>query len=480
MHVDERQALALRPEAPQDVSAAAHLVEGAAAHAVGGDPVARRDRVVRRQHAHPGGRIADRPLGDADRDARHRGERGARRGRLGPGRPAQRAHPGVEVARQVGHHHQRVEAEEPLGEKRERGEDRAHRELHPVEPDRAPAPHQHQRPRREQHGQTVPLVEGPVDGPELADDLEDRLVPPEQEVLEGLPQRAPAERVDERHRQRRDRHLPQRARAGAGQVGLDDVDAEQQQAEVVGDVAVRPDPGDRDDPGAAIRSALAPRLEDPNLEPHQDRDPGLGPDLRALPVGERGQHDHHEHGEPARADPPRDRPQDRERGERGDPAPREQAGELAPLPERPHQRLEAPRAVDVGRPVGGPRPDLGGRDAQRLPHDLPDQQVLPEIGVVDEIGDGEQDARGGDRRDHQRPWVGGRERRDRLARLGSTGGDRARNAGRRGLPRPGAFPSGARRGPAVTDPPGHCGYRIRSAWLRASRRTRSISISSRT
>ena len=57
------------------------------------------------------------------------------------------------------------------------------------------------------------------------------------------------------------------------------------------------------------------------------------------------------------------------------------------------------------------------RHRVRLPDDAPDQQVMPEVGVVDPNRDRQHGARGGHQRRNQQPWVRERQNRRRIRRM---------------------------------------------------------------
>ena len=225
------------------------------------------------------------------------------------------------------------------------------------------------------------------------------------------------------------------------------MEAEDDESQVVRGVGVGPRPGDEDQPeGPAsaenlparpfrrrrVLARLAIAREDPKLERHQDGGQRLGPHVAPLPV-DQAQHRHHDQrGQPPGTHPACRGPEDREEGERGRPAPREQAPHAPSGPQWPDQRTEEPGIVRVHPPVGGPGPELARRDRVRLPDHAPDQEVVPEVGVIDPVADRDQHAGRSHQGRGQQGRVAERERRggDRRGRAAGSGGMGSAHGGR--------------------------------------------------
>ena len=145
-----------------------------------------------------------------------------------------------------------------------------------------------------------------------------------EQVVERLPESAPAERIEERDRERGegDEGEPPRGANGRRRTGairpsrspprqqvVHQVDRDQDEAEEVGDVDVDPHPQERDQPGRGVRgeprrargrglagwsgmaASVAPHLEDPDLEREEHRSERLRPGCFVLgdaqPLGRR-------------------------------------------------------------------------------------------------------------------------------------------------------------------------------------------------
>src|SRR5262245_66323697 len=113
----------------------------------------------------------------------------------------------------------------------------------------SPAPDEERRPSEHEQREAVLEVETPHDRLELSDRLEDRLVTPVEEVLEGLPQRSPSEGIEERDRagycenhpepRARRRRAPAIPRA-LGEQRVDPEHSDHREPEVVREVRVGP------------------------------------------------------------------------------------------------------------------------------------------------------------------------------------------------------------------------------------------------
>ena len=270
VRVHERQPVALRPEAPQHVAPVVVRREQAPAQAVTRDEVAGGSRKIGGVPADAEADLGPRPLGQAHQHARRRHQRRPPAGATAPRRPADLACPRRHVGGQIRRRHHGQEPGEALAEDRLHGEQRARHRLDRVDAPPARPPYHQHRPQDHPDQEPAAQVKPPHRRQrfQLADQVVNRLVPPHQEVLDRRPQPAPSERIDERDRHRARQRPPERP---APETPLSrEVNREQREPEVVGDVKVRPRPRDGEQRRSAAPAARPAPLQHQDLERDQE------------------------------------------------------------------------------------------------------------------------------------------------------------------------------------------------------------------
>ena len=428
--VDERQPAAIRPEALEQIAAEVELIEPPPAHALPGHDVARRDRILGAFEPHADRELGPTPVQHPDQQARRGREPAARPGRGGESWPASARDPCVEIAREEGRGHHHREAEEALRHEGERDEDDREPALGDVRLAARHAAQLEERPAEEDEREEIGPIASQIERQQLGDETKDRLVPLPREEAERLEHARGAVGIHEHDRDPEERRARQPSRARAPRDHrVEEIGASHDEAQRVGEVRLDPGPRDQREeqgriaPGPGRAQPLvvppgAPPLQrgDREREPH--RRERLGPHLGALPIGEGADHEHDERREAARVETSRGHQSEAEHHERREPSPREETEDAADVPDRTEQQAESPRRRDAWLAVSRPGPDLGRGHVTQPPERASHREVLPEILLVDQERDREQDRRGRDRERRDPGRMRERKRRDARNRSG--------------------------------------------------------------